>query len=85
MKRDNLLVDGHPYRPAVVPPGINEAVFPFDEDYVNKMKVCKGDIQTKGGCQFIGYASEVQTIGEVCAAYTKVKWMHPGTLHIAFA
>ena len=54
-------------------------------DLVKKMQLCKGDSQWKGNCQFIGYCANVIDIAEVRAAYIKVKWLHPHTLHIACA
>ena len=47
------------------------------------MKLCKGDSQQKGNCQFIGYVVEVSCVADVRAAYTKVRQEHPNALHVA--
>ena len=47
------------------------------------MNMCRGDIQSKGKCHFVGYATEVNSVADVNAAYTKTRCMHPSARHIA--
>ena len=85
LKKGELLVDGHPYRPAVVAPQAGEVVYPLDQKHVDRMKLIKGDVQKRGKCTFIGYAVEVANVADVRASYTKVKRLHPNALHVACA
>ena len=85
MKNGELLVDGHLYRPPVQAPTVQEAVFPLDENIVSSMQLFKGDVQNKGRCHFVGYAINAYSVGDVRAAYTKVKRMNPNAMHISCA
>ena len=82
-KKGELYVDGQRYTSAIQPPTIAEAVFPLHQSHVDRIQLLRGDTQVKGNCQFIGYATEINSVADVRAAYTKVKRLHSGALHIA--
>ena len=82
IKNGNLMVDGGQFFPAVVPPGTGETVFPLDERHVNAMKLHKGHDIKYGRCSFVGYSVLVRNIGDVRAAYTKVRRMNAEALSV---
>ena len=82
-KKGKLLIDGHPFVPAVQPPDVNEVVYPLDEAHVSRIKLHRGKIIRKGNCVFIGYAVNANGIADVRAAYTKIARIHSDALSIS--
>ena len=83
MRKGELYVGDMLYKPAINPPHIGEIMYPLDPSHVERMKICKGEDQFRGNCQFIGYSVEVRNIGDVRAAYTKIARLHPESMSIS--
>ena len=85
LRKGELYIDSNKFILPVSPPQISEAVYPLDKAHVDRISLCKGDVQMKGGSHFIGYSVTINSVADVRAAYTKVKRTHPNALHIACA
>ena len=85
IKKGNLMIDDYPFMPAVQVPSISETMFPTNEANVEAIKLNKGQVQRRGGCNFYGYSAEVRNIADIRAAYIKVARLNSEALSISCA
>ena len=83
IQKGELMVNGRPFVAAVRPPSLSKTMYPIDSKHVERMKLQRGQDQTKDNCKFIGFSTDIRNIADVRAAYVKIARLNSSVLHIS--